>query len=82
MERSHTGVGLLTGEEVADRCGGSVIEVKGEKRSPGILHEMREICGVFRALKDFGLCLKMVWKPLGSSQQRSDVTLNRKVSEC
>lgn len=44
------------------------------------INETRELCRVFRAIKDSGLYLKMAGKPLDSFKQRSDMPLNRTVA--
>lgn len=81
VERSCAGVGLLMGEGGGDRCWSIVERGEGRKQEPRDSARNERGMRVFRARKDFGLCLKMVQKPFGSFQQRSGMTLNRKVSE-
>jgi len=54
MERSYTGVRVLTGEEAADRCGGSVVE-RGEGRKKEPRDSTRNEGGLRLRISDFVL---------------------------
>ena len=78
VQRPWAGMRLMMWEQLADYCGGSLVE--GESVNCVALNETREVYRLFRAVKDSGLYLKMVGRPLNRFKQRNDMILDRKAT--